>query len=252
MTPELLIGRTELLVAAGGLAGGFVNGLTGFGTGLTALSFWLLVLPPVVASPLVVVCSLIGQVQTLPRIYKHIVWSRVRPFIIGGLFGAPIGAWLLPMIPVPAFKIMVGTLLIGYCAFMLATRRTFHVTWGGKWADGGIGFGGGVMGGIAGLSGPLPTIWATLRGWPKDERRGVFQAYNISAITVALAMQALHGFITWELGYMVLIALPGTLIGVWIGRKVYDRLGPSGFDRVVLLVLILAGITTILAALNGS
>jgi hypothetical protein len=32
---------TLTFVLAGAVAGGFVNGLTGFGTGLTALPFWL-------------------------------------------------------------------------------------------------------------------------------------------------------------------------------------------------------------------
>src|SRR6266487_3872163 len=39
----------------------------------------------------------------------------------------------------------------------------------------GIGFAGGILGGLAGLSGVLPTLWASVRGWGKDERRGVFQ-----------------------------------------------------------------------------
>ena len=35
-----------LIVFAGALAGGFVNGLTGFGTGMTALPIWVYALPP--------------------------------------------------------------------------------------------------------------------------------------------------------------------------------------------------------------
>lgn len=34
--------QTELIVLAGAFSGGFVTGLAGFGTGLTALGFWLL------------------------------------------------------------------------------------------------------------------------------------------------------------------------------------------------------------------
>ena len=49
---------------------------------------------------------------------------------------------------------------------------------GGKPADMAIGFAGGIMGGLAGLSGPLPILWASVRGWGKAERRGVFQVFN--------------------------------------------------------------------------
>lgn len=58
-----------LLAFAGALLGGLVNGLTGFGTGMTALPIWAHVLPPVLASPLVVVCSIVGQ-RTL--------WAELR------------------------------------------------------------------------------------------------------------------------------------------------------------------------------
>ena len=57
-----------LLVFAGALLGGLVNGLTGFGTGMTAVPVWVHGLPAVLASPLVVVCSVVGQLQTLPAI----------------------------------------------------------------------------------------------------------------------------------------------------------------------------------------
>ena len=42
--------RTLAIVLVGALAGGFVNGLSGFGTGLTALPFWLQVLEPLLAA----------------------------------------------------------------------------------------------------------------------------------------------------------------------------------------------------------
>ena len=45
-------------VVAGAIAGGFVSGLAGFGTALMALGIWLYVLPPSIAVPLVIVCSI--------------------------------------------------------------------------------------------------------------------------------------------------------------------------------------------------
>ena len=42
-------------------------------------------------------------------------------------------------------------------------------------ADRGVGVLSGILGGTTGFGGILPTIWCTLRGWPKDEQRAVFQ-----------------------------------------------------------------------------
>lgn len=57
---------TSVILALGALCGGFVTGLAGFGTGLTALGLWLHVVSPAVAAALVVVCSVAGQIQSLP------------------------------------------------------------------------------------------------------------------------------------------------------------------------------------------
>jgi uncharacterized membrane protein YfcA len=236
-----VMGISEAFILAGALAGGFVSGLTGFGTGLTALTFWLQAVPPVVAGPLVVTCSIIAQVWTLPAIWHAVDWRRSLPFIMGGVIGVPVGTWLLAGASPQGFKLFVGCLLVVYCSFMLLRRSAPKVEWGGRVADGAVGIGGGVLGGLAGLSGPLPTIWASLRGWGKDERRGVFQTYNLTILLLAAASQAVGGFMTWEVGRLTLIALPATLIGAWLGRKVYDRLGDGRFNQVVLGLLLVSG-----------
>lgn len=239
------MGFSEAMILGGALSGGFVSGLAGFGTGLTALSMWLYVLPPVVASPLVVICSVVSQLQTLPQIWHAITWRRVLPFIVGGVVGVPVGTLLLPLIEVALFKTLIGVLLIGYCSFMLLRRNGFRIAAGGWAADGVVGLLGGLLGGLAGLSGPIPSVWAGLRGWGKDEKRGVFQAFNTTILLIALGTQAYGGFLTAEVGRVTLIALPGTLIGSWIGRKIYDRLGARGFDQIVLGILLLSGIALI-------
>lgn len=237
-----------LLVLAGGFAGGFVTGLAGFGTGLAALVFWLQVLPPVLAGPLVVVCSVVGQLQTLPKIWHAIEWQRVLPFILGGILGVPIGTLLLTQIDVRVFKFGVGILLIIYCSWMLLGNSRLTSNLGGRRADALIGLGGGILGGLAGLSGPLPTIWASLKNWDKDQRRGVFQAFNLSILTLALISQAIGGLVTWELVRVAMIALIGTISGAWLGRRLYARLGNEQFHRVVLIILLLSGIMLTVSA----
>lgn len=239
---------TSLLVLAGAFTGGFVSGLTGFGTGLTALPIWLLGVAPSLAAPLVVACSLVAQAQTLPSIWHAIDFRRCAPFVAGGLVGVPFGAWLLPYVSVQAFKLGVGVLLVGYCGFALIGRLRFQVKRGGRLADALIGLGGGVLGGLAGLSGPLPTIWAGLRGWDKDTKRAVFQAFNTSILAFALVSQAVAGLMTAELGHLVLVALPGTVLGAWLGRRVYGVLDNAKFENIVLALLMLSGLMMLLSA----
>src|SRR6187200_2604609 len=96
------------LLLFGALAGGFVSGLAGFGTALMALGIWLYVLPPSLAVPLVLVCSVIAQSSTLPSIWKTIDFSLALPFLIGGLAGVPLGTLLIARADPDVFKLTVG------------------------------------------------------------------------------------------------------------------------------------------------
>lgn len=53
---------TLALVAVGAIAAGFVQGLSGFGFGMTAMSFWAWSLEPRLAAALAVFGALSGQI----------------------------------------------------------------------------------------------------------------------------------------------------------------------------------------------
>jgi uncharacterized protein len=228
-----------IVIAVGAPAGGFVSGLAGFGTGITAIGIWLYAVPPPVAASLVVVCSVIAQIQTLPTIWRSVEAKRVLPFILPGIFGVPLGTVLLSQLDTRVLKLGIGSLLLLFSAYMLLRRSRAKSTWGGLTADGAIGFGGGVLGGLAGLSGPLPTMWATIRGWGRHESRSVFQGFNLTVLSIALLSHAFAGLLTAEVGWALLAALPGTVVGAWLGAHTYGRLDDRRF-RVIILVLLCA------------
>ena len=240
---------TVLVILGGAFAGGFVTGLAGFGTGLVALGIWLHVVAPAPAATLVVICSVVAQVQTIPTIWHAIDRARVGPMLLAGLVGVPVGTRLLTHLDPEAFRLATGVLLLAFSGFMLLGRARPQMVWGGRAADGVVGFAGGILGGLAGLSGPLPTVWATLRGWSKDERRGVFQAFNLAVLSAAFVSHAVSGMLTAELGHLALVALPGTLIGAWLGAHAYRRLSDRRFHEVVLALLGISGLTLVWASL---
>ena len=230
-----------VLLFLGAFAGGFVSGLAGFGTALMALGIWLYVLPPPVAVPLVLICSVVAQTATLPAIWRSIDFRLVAPFLIGGLLGVPLGTLLIAHADPRVFKLSVGVLLLIFPVALYFNRRPLVLRFGGRVADAAIGFAGGILGGLAGLSGPLPILWATVRGWGKDERRGVFQSFNWTVLSAALCLQASIGFVALEVVWLAL-ALPVTVFGAWLGARVYRVLSDRNFRDVVLGLLFLSGI----------
>lgn len=233
------------IILAGALAGGFVNGLTGFGTALTAMGIWLYALPPAVAATLVIISSVVSQLQTLPMIWHVIVWRRVLPFVLPGLVGVPLGTLLVSEVPPRAFKIGVGLFLVLYSAYALARKPRTGNAGGGHAADGAVGFCGGVLGGLAGFSGPPVILWTDLRGYTKDYRRSILQTFNLSILAAALASHAWSGLVTRQVLLAALAAIPGSVCGAWLGAQIYRRLGDRGFQRVVLALLFLSGVMLI-------
>jgi uncharacterized protein len=233
------------IVFAGAVAGGLVNGLTGFGTALTVLGIWLYAIPPTVAATLVILCSVISQVQTLPMIWRTIRWEYVFAFVVPGVVGVPIGTYLLPHIDPSLFKIGIGIFLVAYTSYVLTRRAQMKVTWGGGFADCVVGFAGGILGGIAGLSGVLPVVWTDMRGWAKDHRRGVIQIFNMAILSLALISHAVSGFLTREVAVAAIVALPGTVVGARLGALIYRRIADRNYSRVIMTLLLISGIILI-------
>ncbi|MFO1082676.1 MAG: sulfite exporter TauE/SafE family protein [Reyranellaceae bacterium] len=239
------------IVVAGALAAGFVNGLTGTGYALVSLGFWLQAMSPVTAAPLVATCSVLGHIQSLPAIWRGGVrWPRLWPFLAAGLVGVPLGTLLLERVPVSPLKLGVGLLLLVYSAWMGLVRRPPVIRFGGRIADGIAGFIGGVMGGMASLSGPAPVIWVQLRGWSRDEQRGVAQPFNMTILAAALASAAIAGLLDRRWAIWSVIAVPTTLVGARLGLMLYGRVGDIGFRRLILLFLGLSGVSLVVTGLR--
>ena len=241
---------TLLVLALGAFCGGFVTGLAGFGTGLTALGFWLHVVSPTVAAALVAVCSVAGQLQSLYALRRAVAWSRTWPFLIGGVLGVPIGVIALRTVEPRALKVFLGVLLVGYTGLTLALRRFPTVSAGGKVADGVVGFGGGALGGVAGLSGPLPTIWCGLRGWSADTQRGVYQPFNLAILGLVLCAYAAEGVLTRQVWGFALVCLPATFLGATLGIRLYGRVNDGQFRVLVLWLLLASGVVLMVSNLR--
>jgi uncharacterized membrane protein YfcA len=237
------------LLLFGALAGGFVSGLAGFGTALMALGVWLYVLPPPVAVPLVLISSVIGQTSTLPSMWRSFDFSLVWPFLLGGVAGVPIGAVLVAHADPEAFRLAAGVFLLVFpAALYFSTPMALH--FGGRIADAAIGLAGGILGGLAGLSGPLPILWANLRGWGKDERRGVFQIFNWTILAIALGLQVAEGLVRQDVLRLALLTTPATLLGAFLGARLYQVLSDRNFRDVVLGLLFLSGAGLIWSSLT--
>jgi uncharacterized membrane protein YfcA len=233
---------TLVIVIVGALVAGFTTGFAGFGTGLVASGLWFHALPAAMVPPLVALSSVAAQIVGLVTVRKAFDWSRPMPYLIGGVIGIPFGVAALAEASPFLLKTSIGVFLIAYATYQLFQRRTRLIeTWGGRTVDGIVGVGGGFLGGFAGLSAPIPLIWLQLRGGPSDGQRTTCQLFNVIILALASIGMSVSGQITSRVLWIALLSLPATLLGAWIGARVYVGVSPQTFQRVVLCLLLLSG-----------
>ena len=226
------------------LLGAIAAGGAGFAFGLTASSIWLHRIDPLHSALLINCCGTMLHLTTLWPQRSHVEIRRVWPFVVGGLIGIPIGVRLLLILDAGVLKTVLGVFLLAFGAYALLAPRLPAFQGGGRPADAGVGFLGGILGGLGGYSGVLPTIWTQLRGWPKQMARAVYQPYIIviqstTVVGIILATYDHAGLI------LVLLVLPPLALGTWIGWQLYGKLNDTRFRQALAVLLIASGATLV-------
>lgn len=244
--------NSEMLVLAFGAAvAGLVQGISGFAFAMVAMSIWVWGVDPQLAAVMAVFGGVTGQIISAIRIRRGWHVSLLWPFVVGSAVGIPLGTRLLPLLDPNRFKLVLGGMLVVCCSAMLATARLPKVTHGGKVADAFVGLLGGVMAPLSGFSGLAPALWATIRGYSKDEHRAVLQNFNLIVLAATFVSLVWTGRARAEhLPHMAVVA--GSLIIPSIyGSKIYTGMTPAAFRNGVLWILVFAGATMLVAAFRG-
>lgn len=239
---------TLAVVLAGGALAGFIQGLSGFAFSMIALSVWAWALPPSLAAPLAVFGALLGQLTSLFSVRGGFEWRKILPFVAGGIFGVPIGVFLLHNADPARFKLVIGIFLTLYGTYGLLTPNLPKVVAGGRSLDAFVGGIGGVLGGLGGMSGSVPAIWTQLRAWKRDLRRATMQVYNISMHCLTLTVYANTGTLDSKTWRLFVVAAPAMLIPAYFGSRLSVGFSEKTFTRIILALLLASGLALILGA----
>lgn len=239
-----MIETDYVFVLAGAAAGGFINGLAGFGTALFSLGFFLTVLPPIEAVALVLLLSALTGLQGLWVVRAAILNNprRLLRFLLPAVVGIPIGVACLRFVDVSLLKLVVAGFLLIYGGFFMARSTLPKFERPTPVIDATVGFFGGVLGGLAALSGALPTMWCSMRAWPKAETRAVLQPFNVCVLGLSAGLLAFRGAYTSQTLWYALIALPTAVVCAQVGLWLFRRLPDATFQRLLIALCFLSGL----------
>ena len=228
-----------LILLSGAFLGAFVQGATGFGSGLLINAFWLHIMEPTHAIPLNVVTSLFISGVPIYKLRKKLDFSKLKQFAIFGVVGIPIGMYLLVISDPSKLKFSIGILLVIYAVLMLKIS-SFSINVNNKSINNLVGFISGVIGGLTALLGIIPVAWFSVQRLPKNTKRGTYEPFIFITSIAAIISFAFAGLYKIEMIFDLLKIIPALLVGSWLGIKIYNKINDNLFRKVVLGLILLS------------
>lgn len=234
---------------AAGFSGGFVNGLAGFGTSLFALGWLLQVMSPREAVAIALACSVATGIPGVWQVRNSIDIGRLAVFLVPALLGIPLGLFTLDLINARILSLFVGAMLLVYGGYFAFRRNLPSIT--GRWLalEVVIGFFGGILGAMAGLSGALPSMWLAMRPWPKGRQRGILQLFNMVILTLAMLLLAMDGGFGSKVPHYLMLTLPASAVGAALGLWLFTKLTDHGYRRLLIALMLFSGLSLLIRTL---
>lgn len=225
--PELIGVAGIFLLAA------VVQAITGFGFSLVAVPLLSFLIGPVPAVVAATIASMAISVAVVIDDRRFIRWRETTVFTVTGIIGMPLGLWVINHVSdrvltgVIAAAMLVSTALVASGASIRSTPVT----------DSAVGVTSGLMLTSTGLNGPPLVVSMQAMQMAPRPFRGTLSAVFLGQGIAGVALLAATGQVSDGAGWAALLALPMLAIGWLIGNRVFHRIDPVLFRRIVLALL---------------
>ncbi len=229
-------------------AAGVVKGLTGFGFSLLSVPVLIVLLGPRTAVPAIILLNAVANVVLFPLVRRSARLRRVLPLIVAGIVTVPIGMVLLLSLDPNVVKLIAGCVSILFAlAFLAGFRRPLHNERVGFAAAGVIS---GTLNGLISTGGPPAVLFLNNQGVPKKEFRANLLAYFLFLSLASVPTFLAGGLLSAQVAQTALMLVPAMFLGAYAGNKLLHRLPERLFRVIALLVVILAGLVSVLSSLG--
>lgn len=236
--------RHMLLIAGAVLFAGFIRGFGGFGFALAAVPLLTIMLPPLLAIPIVLALEVILTVLFLPRVWPLVEWHSVSLLALGACFATPLGIWLLSAASPVLLRLALGIILLVsvYALWTPAVRLVVHRSGGWAIATGAVS---GLLSGSTAMSGPPVILYYMNDANKAPIRRASMMMFFLFSAAVAITYGMARGLYAPRILLFGLLLSPVAAIGAWLGSLCFHRTGAATYRSITLAILALIGLYTI-------
>ncbi len=230
------------------LTGALIQGMAGFGFSQFAIPLLVLFVVSDELIPVMVVLSLFLNILMIQDLRKDVQIRRIWPLMAGGIFGIPIGTYLLIVADPNHIKLLIGSLIFIFgLAQLLKFRRQVKSE---KSAMAPIGFAGGVLQGSVSMSGPPLILFFSNQGFTKQEFRASLIAFFLFMNIATLPVYLYAGLLTGTVLQSSMVLLPGLVVGTLLGTRLARQVKEESFRKGVLVLVMVFGCMSIASGLN--
>jgi uncharacterized protein len=221
-----------IVLAGIALFAAFVNGALGYGFSSLTVPLALLFYANRILNPAVVVIEVFlnSYVLFINRNGVSAVWKKVLPILIGLLPGIAVGAFFLSSLQPGWIKLWTYAAILPLILLQAAGWRR-PVRFG--WSIGlPFGTGLGVLYSVTTISGPPLAILFNNQGLVKEEFRAGLALVRVAESSVTAIVYYQLGLFTAESENLLLVLIPGVVVGVPLGAWLIRRLDAETFRRI--------------------
>lgn len=213
----------------------------GFGAGLLAVGFLVLLLPGVQdAVVILLLVTLPVELITVWRARRLVAWRGVAAMAGAIAAGVVLGAVGLRGLAPSALLVVLGFMLVLSGAGFAATPA-WTVVRPPRWAGPAVGLVSGGLFGALGVGGPPLVVYYRLQGLPKSAFRGQLLSLFLLVSLVRLpAYTAMNLVATPHLAAALALA-PAVAAGAFLGERLHHRLDERAFRRLAGVLLVALG-----------
>ncbi|HVL20240.1 MAG TPA: sulfite exporter TauE/SafE family protein [Amaricoccus sp.] len=239
-------GTAATVGAAGALAaGGFAKGVVGFALPLIGVSLAGSFVPFEVAVALLIVPMLVSNlVQALRSGLAPALADLRRFWLMNAILAVTIAltAQLIVVLPQAALFGLLGVVVTGFAISQLAGWRPTFPTHHRTRVESTVALVAGILGGFSGTWGPPLVMYLITLDLPKTEMVRVQSLFFLLG-SVVLLLAHLHSGVldARTLPASVWMTVP-TMLAMFVGYRVHDRLDQQVFRKATLIVLVLTGL----------
>lgn len=247
MDPDLLSPLTLAVAVTALFVGATVLSAAGFGMGMVALPFMLLVLDPITAVLALNTTQIPLYFVVLRDTRRKVQYGEMWPMAVVGVAGAALGVFVLTASAEAALRIATVSLIL-ILAVLTATnpRPNFRPppVFGPVLA-----FGVAVLLGTLAIGGPVMALYAIARGWARDSIRGTLAAYFLAVMIVLVVGYVIADLYTAERWAFIGIAAGPVLVGALLGTRLSRLMSDRFFRRAVTVLIVVTSIAVLIREL---